>query len=372
MGVMMNNAPQENQMRKSQRDSNIELLRIIAMLLIVAAHYAVNGTVMWKILDPVHPTVNTFFMHLWGMWGKMAINVFVLITGYFMCMSKLTVRRYCKILFEVIFYSWITWFVLCMCGYEVFSWGGVWKRLSLYFMLTSQNRDFIPAFMWMYLTIPAMNIYLKATDKRNLYSCISVMLCLFSICGTFLNANVYHHVFWYMTLYLIGAAIRMHPFQWMGNNRFCLLMLLLVVVMSWASVVGIDLVAMRLGHPIRDPYYYVRDSHKVLAIATALFMFLVFKNWKLPHSRFINGVASTTFGVLLIHAASEGMRKWLWGDFVNVPHAYQTFSLSLLFGYSLFVTLGVFTICSGLDFLRIRFLERPIFNWLDKLSIFSK
>lgn len=355
---------------KSPRDSNIELLRIVAMFLIVAAHYAVNSTVMWKLFDPIHPTPNSIFMHLWGMWGKMAINVFVLITGYFMCMGKLTARRYCKILFELIFYSWIMWFVLCMCGYDVFSWGGVWKRLSLYFILTSQNREFIPAFMWMYLTIPAMNIYLKATDKRNLYSCIAVMLCLFSFCGTFLNANVYHHVFWYMTLYLMGAAIRMHPFQWMENNRFCLLMLLLVVVMSWASVIGIDLVAMWLGHPIRDPFFYVRDSHKALAIATALFMFLVFKNWKLPHSRFINGVASTTFGVLLIHAAGEGMRKWLWGDFVNVPNAFQTFSLPMLIAYSLFITISVFAVCSGIDWLRIKFVEKPLFGLLERLNVF--
>lgn len=39
------------------RSSNIELLRIIAMLLIVAHHYVVNSTVM-GLFDATHPTAN--------------------------------------------------------------------------------------------------------------------------------------------------------------------------------------------------------------------------------------------------------------------------------------------------------------------------
>lgn len=107
--------------------------------------------------------------------------------------------------------------------------------------------------------------------------------------------------------------------------------------------------------------YMVSDSHKLMAFAVALFAFLTFKNWSLPQSRFINSVASTTFGVLLIHAASDGMRKWLWQDFVNVPSAYAMPFVSLI-GYSFIVMLGVFVVCFVLDYLRIRFIERPIFK----------
>ena len=62
-----------------------------------------------------------------------------------------------------------------------------------------------------------------------------------------------------------------------------------------------------------------------------------------------------------IHAASDGMRKWLWQDLVNVPGAYSM-PLRLLVGYSVIVMFGVFTVCSALDFLRIRFIERPLFK----------
>lgn len=51
------------------RNSSIELLRIVAMLAIVAHHYVVNSTVT-SLFDPLHPTVNQMFLQIYGMWGK--------------------------------------------------------------------------------------------------------------------------------------------------------------------------------------------------------------------------------------------------------------------------------------------------------------
>jgi len=340
--------------------SNIELLRIVAMLAIIAHHYVVNSTVT-GLFDPMHPTVNSIFLQLWGMWGKTAINVFVLITGYFMCESKLTAKRYCKILFEIIFYSWVMWLVLAVFGYETISWKGAIKRLIMHNIMTKQDGGFVPAFMWMYLLIPAMNVYLANAPRRNLYITLGVLLGMFTLCSTFLFADVYHHVFWYMTLYFVGAAIRKHPFGWMGSMRICACLLALSVVAAWASVVGINYLAVWLGRPTIYPYFFVADSNKILAFAVAFFAFLTFKNWRIPQLRFINAVAATTIGVLLIHAATNGMRKWLWQDFVNVPAAYGM-SLPSLIGYSFLVMFGVFATCSVLDYLRIRFIEKPIFK----------
>ena len=55
-------------LKQQGRNSNIELLRILAMFAIVAHHYVVNSTV-WQLFDPIHPTANSIFLHLWGYVG---------------------------------------------------------------------------------------------------------------------------------------------------------------------------------------------------------------------------------------------------------------------------------------------------------------
>ena len=352
---------------KGMRSSNIELLRIVAMLAIIAHHYVVNSTVL-DLVDPLHPTANSVFLQLWGMWGKTAINVFVLITGYFMCESRLTAKRYLKMLFEIVFYSWIMWLVLVSCGYETLTWKGGIDRLILRDIMANQNGDFVPGFMWMYLMIPFMNIFIKATSKENLFLFVALLLVMFTVCGTVLSANVYHHVFWYVTLYHIGAIIRKYPFSWMGSCRTCACLLAFSILVAWSSVVSIDFAAMWLGRPVLWPYFFVVDSHKLLAFSVAFFAFLTFKNLHVPRSSFINAVASTTFGVLLIHAATDGMRRWLWMDLVDVPAAYLL-PLPRLIGYSVVVVLAVFTLCSALDYLRIVLIERPLFKFLERRRV---
>lgn len=129
-----------------ERNSNIELLRIVAMMLVIAHHYVVNSTVR-ELFNPTCPTLSQIFLQLWGMWGKTAINSFVLITGYFMCRSRLTVSRYMKMLLEIVFYSWTIWFVLILFGYETFTWRGVIDRLLLREITANQDGGFMAGFM---------------------------------------------------------------------------------------------------------------------------------------------------------------------------------------------------------------------------------
>ena len=79
-----------------ERNSNLELYRIIVMLLIVAHHYVVNSGLMSVMKEePLH--IQSIFLYLFGMWGKTGINCFVMITGYFMCKSHISLRKFMKL-----------------------------------------------------------------------------------------------------------------------------------------------------------------------------------------------------------------------------------------------------------------------------------
>ena len=82
----------------AERRSNLELYRIIAMLFIIAHHYVVHSGLrgLESIrLDPM--SFHSQFILLFGAWGKIGINCFVLITGYFMCTRSISLRKFLKL-----------------------------------------------------------------------------------------------------------------------------------------------------------------------------------------------------------------------------------------------------------------------------------
>lgn len=100
---------------KKERNSNLELYRIVTMLLIVAHHYVVNSGLI-QIMPNSETTNNSIFLYIFGMWGKTGINCFMLITGYFMCKSNITIRKFLKLLLEVEFYKIIIYFIFIISG----------------------------------------------------------------------------------------------------------------------------------------------------------------------------------------------------------------------------------------------------------------
>lgn len=64
-----------------KRESNLELFRILLMLMIIAHHYVVNSEIA-DFFNPTHPTANMLFMTLYGWGGKTVINCFVLVSMF--------------------------------------------------------------------------------------------------------------------------------------------------------------------------------------------------------------------------------------------------------------------------------------------------
>ena len=182
------------------------------------------------------------------------------------------------------------------------------------------------------------------------------MSCLKHSRGAIFSVTI-NYVSWFIVLYLTAAYLRMYPKKWTTNNKICGALLLLSASLAAASVV------IKAHGTTFKPFYYVTDSNTLLAVAVSIFAFLFFRNLRIPYSKCINTLASATFGILLIHANSDTMRKWLWVYTLdNVGHYAAPYMPLYAFG----CIIGVFAVCAVIDLLRIRLLEKPFFRWWDK------
>lgn len=338
------------------RESGIELFRIISMWLIVAHHYVVNsGVTDLAFQNPL--SAQSLFLFLFGGWGKMGINCFVLITGYFMCSSHITTKKFVKLLGELMFYRVIIYTIFLLTGYQTFTLKN-FVVMILPFIEISNN--FTGCFLMFYLCIPFLNILVKNMNERQHIYLLIILLFIYTILGTLPKFNVtMNYVSWFCVLYFIASYIRLYPKKIFESKRIWGFAALMSFIISAISIVACAWLGEKINQNMA--FYFVSDSNKVLAVTTALCGFMFFKNLKFK-SKFINTVAASTFGVLLIHANSTAMRQWLWKDVVNVIGAYGS---SWLIIHAVLSVCIIYIVCTVIDFIRLRFIEAPLMKKFD-------
>ncbi len=346
---------------KMERDSPIELFRIITMLCIIAHHYVVNSGVMEEFNINAIAEERSLFELLFGWGGKTGINCFVLITGYFMCTSSITLKKFLKLFLEIEFYRVIIYFIFVQTGYTAISLQGV---LDAFLPVFSIWGGFIGSYLVFFLFIPFLNLLIQSMNEKQHGILIGLCLLVGTIPQTFMDAgSVFTYPCWFMVLYFISSYIRIYPKDIYNNKRVWGFAALGMLLLSWVSVI-IGAHLLQRGSTLSS-YHLVSDSNKILAVSTAVCAFLFFKNLKLKYHAAINTIASSSFGVLLIHANSDTMRQWLWGDLLKVAQAYHTRYFVL---HAVLSVIGVFLVCTVIDQIRIRFIEKPFFRWYDKAA----
>ena len=207
-----------------KRNSNIELYRIIVMLSIVAHHYVVNSGIE-DVMELAPTSGRSIYYYLFGAWGKVGINCFVLITGYFMCKSHITAEKFLKLLLEVMFYKILIHGIFMIAGAEEIC----LKNIFFMFMpVTSVKTDFVSCFLLFFLCIPFLNIMVRNMTQRQHQLLLALLLGIFTILGTMLGGRFKtNYVTWFCVLYFISSYIRLYnplpKLRWgyvMGGGTF--------------------------------------------------------------------------------------------------------------------------------------------------------
>ena len=163
-------------------------------------------------------------------------------------------------------------------------------------------------------------------------------------------------------MYMIGAYIRQY-----GNER-------LAGQLKIAGVLGLIVLASSVLFfdymGLSDPFYRIQSNvlsctksgENVFALMTAMGLFVWAKDVRMAFHPRINTIAATTFGIYLIHDNSF-VSMWLWND---VMQGYRFYETPFAVPHMILSAAAVFAVCSGLEYIRIRLVERPLMRMLGR------
>lgn len=287
------------------RDSSLELYRILVMLLIIAHHSIVNSGLK-AVIESAPITLNGLVLLMVGSWGKIGINCFVLITGYFMCTKTISLKKFFKLYFQVVFYGFACNAFLVLIGCVEFDWR---MLVDTVFPFVELTWNFVSAYLVFFLLIPFLNVVVNGITRRQHEILLGISLLFLSVLPCVHRYHVaFNYVEWFCVLYFVGAYLRLYPNKFFESRR-------MMSVMSFLALIAIPFSVWLMAHlqgrlsPVYGTYFFVEDSNKITALLPAVCFFCFFKSLHLPYVPMINRLASTCFAVLLIHANSTQMHR---------------------------------------------------------------
>lgn len=341
------------------RNSSIELLRIISMVMIMFHHFAYHGNFEWNYNEITIP-------HLWHnfilMGGKVGVNIFVLISGFFLIENTERLfqpKKLLKFWGQVVFYSITTYFLSIVLQINNFD---IKQIIKICFPITYPGWWFASTYFMLYLIHPFLNKLLHDLNK-NVYQYLILLLVLcWSIIPT-LTTQLFesNSLLWFITLYVIAGYAKIYGFNERLKSKHYFFLFLIVLVCSYLiSVSFLVLGTKRNELAVHAIDFFGMERFPILLMA--LFLFMTFAKLKIKYNKWINVIASATFGVYLIHDSSY-IRYYIWWNIFKI-NQYQE-SLFLI-PYSILVVFIIYVLCTGIEMVRKVLLERPYIIFVNK------
>ena len=161
-----------------QRLSNIELLRIISMLMIIMLHLLSFGGML-----NTYNTISAKAIFIWLMESLsfVAVNCYVIISGYFLVDSNFKLKKLLNIWIEVLFYSLIIYFTLIFTNKIEF---GYKALLKSFFLILLRNYWFVSVYAILYILSPFINKLIHSLTKKQYSYLVLIVFIFFSLWST--------------------------------------------------------------------------------------------------------------------------------------------------------------------------------------------
>ena len=343
------------------RRSNLELLRIIAMIMIVAHHFSVHGGFSFSA-DSI--TVNRLWVQFIQIGGKIGVDIFVLISGYFLVSSQsLKTNKVIKLWLQIFTYSILLYLIFTAFGIISFD---KFELIDNLLPITFSRWWFASTYFVLYLIYPYINKLLNKLDKKEYQRLLVLLTICWCIIPTLTKHTVQsNNLLWFIYLYSLAGYVRVFGVNTKSKwfSPICISLSVLIILLTFLSAVLFDELGMKNEYFAKNAtMFYGMQTLPILAIS--FLMFLGFLRLNIGYKRFINLIASATFGVYLIHDNAY-MRSFLWTTvFANASHS-ESKNLIL---YSLFVIFLVFAVCTVLELLRIYVFEKKYMGFVNAFA----
>lgn len=214
-----------------ERMVNLELLRCIAMFMVVVLHFLGKGGLLGDLAAENMGLVGTA---AWvpEVFCIVAVNLYMLLSGYLLCESSFKLSRLLKLLLQIETYSVVFGLASAALGLVPAEELTTYFWLRLLFPVSMGHYWFMTAYVFIYLLLPFVGIAVKGMNRGQLRLAVGLLLFFFCVLKSVLPVRLDmdekgYDCLWYLCVFLTAVYIRKYgiPFLEKKGRGICLYLL---------------------------------------------------------------------------------------------------------------------------------------------------
>lgn len=291
---------------KPGRMANLELLRCVAMMMVVALHYLGKGG-MLSNLTGGHVTGMETAAWLLECFCIVAVNVYMLISGYFLSMSSFKISRLIQLWLQVWTYSVAFGLLGALTGVLKETAFDTHYLLTLLFPVTMGHYWFMTAYVFLYMLLPFLGMAVGKMTKGQMQAALGILLSVFCILKSILPIRLEmdgqgYDCLWYLCVFLAAAYVRRFGLPFLEGKGRGLLLYAVCCLSIFAGTFGLRGIYLRTG-ALEQRIGMCLEYNHVLPFLAALGLFMAFRRMDIPGRMgdAVNRIAPYTLGVYLLH-----------------------------------------------------------------------
>lgn len=350
-----------------KRESGIELLKILAIFLIVlfhttqslcsGTHLSSKYTINWNMATP---HVQELVIHIFGNFAGLGNTIFFVCSAWFLCKSqKVNIQKILYMLADVWIISFIWLIVILSLGFNI-------TKVQLIKELlpnTFSNNWYITAYIIFYLIHPALNLIINNLTRKQHKLIIFIGLCMYFFIDWLKYGMFFPSVLidW-LIIYFVVAYIR--KYNILTNKKvvkiwFCIGLLGMIGVDTIWNFICLNITSLE-----DKAIHWQSNTHNpfVLLLSLSLFALAYYKKGWISNT--INYISGLSLLIYIIHE-NQLFRDYLRPYFFIF--IYKTVGYEKILIWLLLYAIGIF-LCSLLLALLYKLLiQKLIYKVSDNL-----
>lgn len=370
-------------MAQNKRMANYELLRILAMVMVVVMHFLAHSGNLPEIEEPlsgikaIGALLESFCL--------VAVNTYVFISGYFGIKSTFKPSKAVGLLCQIWFYALTIPLVLSIIGAfasiptgavsTVASTQGVYGLIQYLFPIETEHYWFATSYFMLYLLTPILNSAVKNMSKKQLQIVIGGLLILFSgiksISPVVFAFDRYgYDLPWFICVYLVAAYLGLYGSAFWEKK-------------GWLIYIGSSLFGFFIGLTMwylsqrwdRFSYYFTVPYHYnfLFCLTGAIGLFYGFSHIHIKEGRIEGGIrklGSLCFGIYLLHEHID--LRFLWYTWIKqIVNPKGNGGFWFFFWELVFCVVILFVLGIGIEWLRKLLFSCFITGVIEKTRLYK-